>query len=742
MSFSDEHLAADAAGHDAPVTHVDADFYDRWPIASAIADTIFSAPETWSTRIGVFGQWGEGKTSVLRLLEKALLTRGAVTVWFSAWDADGHEADFWARFTQALVEGFEEAELPLTIRSRLRALASRHLLSVLQGAAVAAQLKSVKVPDALVTQTHALLQKYLHLGRHAIGRMLATARAKRVVVVIDDLDRANPQAIPQILMAVRELLDIPGFAFVLAFDPSVVEKSLAANNAAWNVDGQRFIDKIIDFGFPLLRPDDSSIRRLAIAEFSRLCPFVPVDALRIIVDAVPDNPRKLKLFARTVSSYSKESGRHAPEELNWNIVLLLTLMRIEDDAFTRKFLSVVTAGGFGLGWELAAGSRTEREQRKKERESELLKDVAEQAVADRLRKILVVWDKQTELVDARYISYQAWFAIRPDSITWAEFDAFVKTWKAGRERDLVTRFVEARADATKRRLPLVAEEFLRAVTLKYGSILDRAGTIGDQKQHAQCIAEAEVLLDLYAQAFDQCAQTHGFFDNADRLAALRSLIQTRGAWAHFTMNPGEKELREAEETLVVGLAKTFDDPLAVFEGLGLGMSEESSHLASSAAAYNLTRQLREVIEPLCVEQAIALFRSSDGVVGIAGLKERPALHYILSSPSSSFFEEEHQEAMTAVLADAVKHSHVAANAELYLQRLLSYGDTGDPYLSQADRQAFLLEHAAMLRHLWTAAVQRPRQFRFLQSLRDQRSALIRAGIDEAELIEPDWLRPG
>jgi hypothetical protein len=93
--LSDARLPADAvaAGHDAPLSHVDGDFYDRWPVASAIADTIFSVPETWSTRGGVFGQWGEGKTSVLRLLQRDLIDRGAVTVWFLARNADNNDAD-------------------------------------------------------------------------------------------------------------------------------------------------------------------------------------------------------------------------------------------------------------------------------------------------------------------------------------------------------------------------------------------------------------------------------------------------------------------------------------------------------------------------------------------------------------------------------------------------------------------------------------------------------------------------
>jgi len=180
---------ADAACHDTPLTHVGDDDYDRWPVASAIDDALLSAPETWSTRIGVFGRWGEGKTSVLRLLEQELAEQGVVVVWFSAW-ATGTDSDFWPQFSRTLVAGFEQAGLPLTMTSRLRAFASQNLLTFLRGCAAAVQLKGVTVPDTLVTETHTLFERHLRLGKSAIARMLATARAKRVLVLLDDLDRA------------------------------------------------------------------------------------------------------------------------------------------------------------------------------------------------------------------------------------------------------------------------------------------------------------------------------------------------------------------------------------------------------------------------------------------------------------------------------------------------------------------------------------------------------------------------
>jgi hypothetical protein len=48
----------------------------------------------------------------------------------------------------------------------------------------------------------------------------------------------------------RELLDLPGFTLLLAFDDEIVGKALIDNNPAW-LDGSDFLEKILDFRFHL-----------------------------------------------------------------------------------------------------------------------------------------------------------------------------------------------------------------------------------------------------------------------------------------------------------------------------------------------------------------------------------------------------------------------------------------------------------------------------------------------------------
>ena len=57
---------------DQPIVSIDQDSFNRWPFARRIADTIARRNDTGSLVIAIYGVWGDGKTSVLNLMEKAL----------------------------------------------------------------------------------------------------------------------------------------------------------------------------------------------------------------------------------------------------------------------------------------------------------------------------------------------------------------------------------------------------------------------------------------------------------------------------------------------------------------------------------------------------------------------------------------------------------------------------------------------------------------------------------------------
>lgn len=102
-------------GHDAAISLQQDDDLQRWSIARSVLRSIESAPDNWSTRIGLYGKWGSGKTSVLNFIEEQARIRNEskpdgitwVVVRFSAWDAEGRDGVI-QRFYQALLEQLEK----------------------------------------------------------------------------------------------------------------------------------------------------------------------------------------------------------------------------------------------------------------------------------------------------------------------------------------------------------------------------------------------------------------------------------------------------------------------------------------------------------------------------------------------------------------------------------------------------------------------------------------------------------
>ena len=69
--------------------------------ANALREVIINPGTRTPFIVGIFGRWGTGKTTLMRMLERDLAARDATTVWFSAW-LYGQETEIWAAFLQSL----------------------------------------------------------------------------------------------------------------------------------------------------------------------------------------------------------------------------------------------------------------------------------------------------------------------------------------------------------------------------------------------------------------------------------------------------------------------------------------------------------------------------------------------------------------------------------------------------------------------------------------------------------------
>jgi len=228
--------------------------------------------------VGVFGAWGSGKTSLLRMLKEKIDEkdlRYVRTVWFTAWKYDRHEA-LWRAFILRVLEAlyprvpqekWGDAEEELTahldrmVESVYRAVeweeAARWALDLSRVGKEAAKLPGFlllssvgagKVAEALgiapdlagVIQREAQaarleqlvsMEQFEDRFRQALEMALELERGvpedrRRLVVFVDDLDRCLPEKAVEVLEAIKLFLEVEGTVFVLGMDREVIERGI------------------------------------------------------------------------------------------------------------------------------------------------------------------------------------------------------------------------------------------------------------------------------------------------------------------------------------------------------------------------------------------------------------------------------------------------------------------------------------------------------------------------------------
>jgi hypothetical protein len=99
-------MMAAKVGYDAPPLERKDDVLGRWRLAGELFGIVRETPAEWSVRLGVFARWGEGKTTMLRFLERMALVENYIPVRFAPWAARTWD-DLWVEFATVLVESLE-----------------------------------------------------------------------------------------------------------------------------------------------------------------------------------------------------------------------------------------------------------------------------------------------------------------------------------------------------------------------------------------------------------------------------------------------------------------------------------------------------------------------------------------------------------------------------------------------------------------------------------------------------------
>lgn len=242
---------------DEPIGDSEHDDLNRGKLAESIASKILSRDIESCMVVGISGPWGSGKSSLLNLIkeridEAAERKPGILVLQFNPWSystIDQLIAAFFKdlRSTLSLID---KAELAASIGNALDKLAFACIpLSLVPALQPAAAVSLVVSPIAKMMKSAAKSEPLAKI-KADLDSFLNEAGI-HLVVLIDDLDRAEPECVRLMLQLIRMNADFSATTYILAFDRERTARALSTSLGGTDEDGRDYLGKLIQVPFDL-----------------------------------------------------------------------------------------------------------------------------------------------------------------------------------------------------------------------------------------------------------------------------------------------------------------------------------------------------------------------------------------------------------------------------------------------------------------------------------------------------------
>jgi len=312
--------------------------------ATALGDFIIESATPMT--IGIQGEWGTGKTSMMCMIQEAYAEKDVAVSWVNTWEyslfRDARETT--PGVLRGMLERLKEAcgdqwTISDELNDRIKKVSS--FLGNLANQAVVGKtgldLKAA-AGNSVKTSAYAEVAQIKKEINVIIQRLIEDPKNKfkKVVFFLDDLDRIDPPIAVEILEALKNIFDIENCIFVLAIDYDIVIKGLEKKFGRKTEQNERefrsFFDKIIQVPFSM--PIGAyNIENLVKKKFSDLNLKVDselaINFIKLVSLTVGYNPRSIKRYINTYSLLKRIKGLSQEEENRFLEFCLFALIGIQ-----------------------------------------------------------------------------------------------------------------------------------------------------------------------------------------------------------------------------------------------------------------------------------------------------------------------------------------------------------------------------------------------------------------------------
>ena len=286
---------------DNPITSDNEDQFGFAHYAYVLRDTILqTGPLPFC--VGIFGNWGSGKTSFMKMIESSIANERKVrSIWFNPWKYDKKE-DLWSALIQSIVykisakyHGQEEnAQKAKHLALAMTWLAMKKVIAALT-AGVISESNLDNLVDSF-SEVDKKYHQYINNFEESFNDLVDDyTEGGKLVIFIDDLDRCLPENAITVLESLKLFIGHAQCIFVLGMDYYIVEEGIRSRYTdKVKLSGREYLDKIVQVPFYLPPVPYETIKASLIG--GEVSHILSEEIWNIIHLGMDGNPRKTKRF--------------------------------------------------------------------------------------------------------------------------------------------------------------------------------------------------------------------------------------------------------------------------------------------------------------------------------------------------------------------------------------------------------------------------------------------------------------
>lgn len=352
LILSDDYAKEDLIGH-----------YDY---SQGIVHIINSVDSDGAFIVGIYGQWGSGKTSFLQQIKKLLeeknnQSEAVLTVWFNPWQfiSEEHLIIPFFHTLIASLEGIANNAKDKKVKEQILVFLKK--IAKIPKALLYGIESEIKLPlifdlkfsgkdfidqydktsedndeniaiASIIKEYESTYYNLLQVLNNAVSNL-----DFKIVVFIDDLDRCMPEDAIRLLEGLKVLLDLPNFVFVIALARKVIEqgvrlryKHIFNNQNEYDTEGieEEYLDKIIQFPFTLPTANAELVKENILNNYLKKIGNIEEYA-DLVYEVLGSNPRTLKRFINSISFtiHFANNKSDKKDELDQGLLLKIALVQ-------------------------------------------------------------------------------------------------------------------------------------------------------------------------------------------------------------------------------------------------------------------------------------------------------------------------------------------------------------------------------------------------------------------------------